>query len=73
MCKNPDVSAKAKEERCCWWKWEQYACLMLTGCLTKWAAPCQACPCQAQADTEEGLDLAMLLLLPPLLLGGLQS
>ncbi len=35
---------------------------MLTGSLTKWAAPCQACPCQAQAETEEGLDLAMLLL-----------
>lgn len=35
---------------------------MLTGSLTKWAAPCQAGPCQAQAETEVGLDLAMLLL-----------
>lgn len=33
--------------------------------------PCQAWPCQAQAETEEGLDLAMLLLL--LLLAVLKS
>lgn len=35
---------------------------MLTGSLTKCAAPCQVCACQAQAETEEGLDLAMVLL-----------
>lgn len=42
------------------WKLGHYACFMLTGRLTKWATPCQVCSCQAQAETEEGLDLALL-------------